>query len=396
MDNLTERVQAISANITGLTSDISSDLQDLETAKRSKVTKYESTKRKLKLSAEQFHHYLSEIDCLFEYLCDDQLETIIVGNATSNVAPGNASETTPGNASESETTPENTSETTQENALDLLLESVDRAKTSHEKFQTICKEAEEKCRKGAQQCEAYTVVTDKKKSKRLKSGRNLIINQLLFAIGGLITVITLISVLAKGEVSFNATTASSLIVALLVSGITVTAAIVIAVVLIYKRHRYKDTAKHFVQMENGFKGIDEQIVNLRQVLLSELHSEVLIIETLLKSCKEIIRIPNEGNKSVLKINIKIMAAKGKKYKDTSEELHMKLKEFFAMKHLSPKKSKKEQHPPPIIGKPKKAIIESAPPRSKTRILNKGDFELHDRLLEEPPSPPSDMAQQDNL
>ena len=154
--SLTQQVQSISSNITGLTNDISSDLNQLNTAKRSKVTKYESTKRKLKLSAEQFHLYLNDTDSLFEYLHDEQLTKMLLEDASDSAAPMIT--------------------------LDQLLESVKRAKASHDKFHNICKEAEEKCRKGAKQCEAYSVLTDKKRSKRIKSGRNLIINQLLFAI----------------------------------------------------------------------------------------------------------------------------------------------------------------------------------------------------------------------
>ena len=205
----------------------------------------------------------------------------------------------------------------------------------------------------------------------------------------MVTVITLISVLATGDVSFNATTASSLAVALLVSSATATAAIIIIVVLVCKKRHYKRISDHFVLMESGFKGLDEQIMNLRQLLLSELHSHVLSVETLLISSKEIIASPNsdEGSKSVLRVNIKMMSAKGKTYKGMCKELHAELKDFFAMKYLlktSERAARQEQ--PPLTPK---YIPQS--PKNKAKVLKHGkDYELH--LLEEPPS---NMTQQDD-
>ncbi len=107
------------------------------------MTKYESTKRKLKLSAEKFHLYLSEVDCLFEYLCDKESEEVITTGSLEVV----------------------------QSALDQLLCSVPRAKKLYDEFQLICKEAEEKCRA---ECGAYAVLTNKKRSERLKGGRNSI------------------------------------------------------------------------------------------------------------------------------------------------------------------------------------------------------------------------------
>ena len=302
---LTKQVTAISKNIATLTTRISSDLKELKAAKRAKVKKYESTKRKLKLSAEHFHRYLNEVDCLFEYLCNEDLEKTI-------------QESTEGAKS----------------VFDQLQKCIDRAKTDYEAFQNICKEAEEKCQKGASACESYSVLTFKKRSDRTKSGRNLVVNQLLVGAGGLVTVVVLVSVLASGSASFNATTATSLVVSLLVSAILIVSAIVFIVLVMKKRRDYDEIYHFFDDIQQRFKGLDEQIVNLRQILMSELHSHVLTVETLLASSKELLAADKDSSaENMLKANFTIMSSIGKEYRKVSQVLHESLNEFFALRYM---------------------------------------------------------------
>ncbi len=312
--SLTEQVKQIGLNINGLTTTINYDLHELTAAKRSKVTKFESVKRHLKDSAEQFHLYLSDVKCLFEYLGDKDLEKILT-------------------------------ETRETAIFDQLLKSVDRAKTSHDNFKIICKHAEEKCRKRAEQCESYSLATAMKKSKRLKSGRTLVVNQLMFAIGGIVSVIALMSVLITGTSTYDATIASSLTVALLVTGVTTTAAIVTIAILVYDKQQYDKIGNQFLQLENGFKGLNDQMVNLRQLLLHVLHAQVLIVEKILINSKEILINPiNEGTMKILMINIDIITSRGQTYRAVSTDLHIKFNEVFTFNYLKMDNVKNKQIP----------------------------------------------------
>ena len=371
---LTARITTISKKITDFSNAISKDFSDLGTAKRAKVIKYESTKRKLKLSAEKFHLYLSEVDCLFEYLCDKELEEVITTGSLEVV----------------------------QSALDQLLCSVTRAKKLYDEFQLICKEAEEKCRKGAAECGAYAVLTNKKRSDRLKGGRNLIINQLLVGAGGLVTLITLITVLANGSIKLDATSASGLVIAVLVCTLPVVAAIVFVILIVVKRKDFNLYVTRFENMEIKFKGLDEQIVNLRQVLISELHSRVLSMETLLLACKELLKDKesNAGSKHLLKINLEIMSRTGQGYREESQELHQSLKEFFSMQYIvTPEDDDKSSSTEPLLQPgvaaapvPNRAReppvrhvalnIQEEPPKLKKQPLGKDNYELAE-LLEHP-------------
>ena len=357
---LPAQIKILSGNITSLSNAISKDFKVLHTAKRAKVTKYESTKRNLKLSAEKFHLYLSEVDHLFEYLCDEELEQVI-----------------------------------KTGSLDHLLCSITRAKTLYDEFQEKCKKAEEKCLKGAAGCGDYAVLTNKKRSDRVKASRNLIINQVLVGAGGLVTLITLITVLANGSVKLDATSASGLVIAVLACTLPVVAAIVFIILIVVNRRKFNFYVERFEDMEKKFKGLDEEIVNLRQLLISELHSRVLSMETLLLTCKELLKDKesNAGSEHLLRINLKIMSSTALRYKNESKELHESLTEFFSMRYVDDDKSSSIVIPPrtaPAV--PNRALeppnrhvaldIEDEHPKLKQPLLGKGNHELQDMARQE--------------
>ena len=363
---LPAQIKIISGNITSLSNAISKDFEDLSSAKRAKVTKYESTKRKLKLSAEKFHLYLSEVNHLFEYLCDEELEQVI-----------------------------------KTGSLDQLLCSITRAKTLYDEFQEICKKAEDKSLKGATECGNYAVLTNKKLSERVNGSRNLIINQVLVGAGGLVTLITLITVLANGSVKLDATSASGLVIAVLACTLPVVAAIVFIILIVMNRKKFGLYVKLFENMEKKFKGLDEEIVNLRQLLISELHSQVLSMETLLLTCKELLKDKesNAGSEHLLRINLKIMLSTALRYKEESQELHESLREFFSMRYVDDDddddiSSSTEALVPPRTAPavPNRAFespirqvalnIEDEHPKLKQPLLGKGNHELQDMAHQE--------------
>lgn len=309
LEEFADKVSEQSKEIIALSDNINADLWKLTTAKRAKVTKYEGAQRKLKNSAEFFHEYLRETDSLFEYLQKKELVTKI----------------------KSDLEEDNPKRDSLEALLEQLQRSVERTRTAHTAFNEACQRTEDKCQKGASQCQAYTVRTEKKKYDREKTGRTLAINQLLIGAGGVVSFIIFIVLIANGTVTFNAGTASALVISLIISISTITIGVAAVVLVTWKSKHYKTIGKKFLDMEEGFKGLDERVYNMKYLLLSSLHSHVLTVEGKLNDSKELLK-EEVLNVTMLIINLDILVSKSEGYISVSQRLHKELRVFFGMRH----------------------------------------------------------------
>lgn len=322
----TFRAEAVrqSDRIFEVSDQMNKDYSDLDHAKRTKVTKLASTRRKLKYSSETFNEYTRSINSLFEYFEDQTLIDKIraelgrIPKGTGSSAATLAAQPPAAQSPPSQPTPSSSANATPHRPLlraflDQLKRSLERVKTNYKAFYDMCSKAELKAREGSDGSRSYALKTEKKKTDRRVNARNLAINQFGIAIGAVITFVIFMVLLGIKTVTFNGGVAAAVTVSVLAAGTGLIIGSVAIYAIVTSKHKYNEIQRIFYNIEKGFEEVDIRIGSLKNLLLSQVHTQMLAVEKLIIDSEELLKEDTSYNSDMLLITFEILVKKSYTY-----------------------------------------------------------------------------------